>query len=82
MQFGSLQQEQVNQLIAFHHNTDTQDNLEKIYEESKLGCDHTEKEAKAQICNETPLIPKGVTIPSAAAGRARSLLAQLSIYAG
>lgn len=30
----------------------------KIHKESNLGCDHNEKAANAQICRETPLIPK------------------------
>lgn len=40
-----------------------------MYEESNLGCDHNEKGAKAEICSDTPLIPKGVFIPNMAAGR-------------
>lgn len=46
----------------------------KIHKESNLGCDHNEKAAKAQICKETPLIPKGEIIPNMATGGAKSLL--------
>lgn len=42
-----------------------------MYKESNLGCDCNEKEAQAQICSETPLIPKGVIISSMAAGRSQ-----------
>lgn len=46
----------------------------KIHKESNLGHDHNEKTAKAQICRETPLIPKGEIIPEVAAGGAKSQL--------